>query len=69
MVFVISISELGLWVAVSAIVMLMVSEVASPYYGRMNFLLELKKLRMVAIAFGIAFIFIASTEIASIIYK
>lgn len=68
MVFVLSLWDLGLWLAVSSIVILVASEVASPYYGRVNMLLELKKLRMVGIAFGIVFMFIASIKIASIIY-
>ena len=66
MSFDISLWDLGIWFAFSSIIMLLVSEVVSPYYGRTNVLLEIKKMRKIAIGFGIAFIIIASLKAASL---
>ena len=68
MSFVLSLWDLGLWLAVSSILMLITSEVISPHYGRINMLLQFKRMRRVAIALGIAFLFISSLNIVSIIY-
>jgi len=46
--------------------MLMASEVAMPYYGRVNLLIDQKKLRIASIALGILFLLIAIMKIASI---
>jgi hypothetical protein len=64
MVLVPSLADLAVWFAVSAVLTLVASELLSPCY-RLNLLIEIKKLRMVAIGFGMTFIFIAAIEIAS----
>jgi hypothetical protein len=55
MVFAFSIWDLSLWVAGSSILMLIASEFISPYYGRMNTIIDQKKLRWFAVGFGITF--------------
>jgi len=64
--FAFSLWALGQWAGVSSIVMLMASEVAMPYYGRVNLLIDQKKLRIASIALGILFLLIAIMKIASI---
>ncbi|MEM2759469.1 MAG: hypothetical protein QXU32_02635 [Nitrososphaerales archaeon] len=69
MAFVFSLWDLGLLFAVSSVTMLVASEIVSPYYGRINLLIEVKKMRKIAILLGLAFLLIASLRIASIIYS
>ena len=69
MVFSFSLWDLGLWSAVTAVVILVGSEVASPYYGKVNILLDLRKLRIAAFALGLVFFLIVSLRITTIIYS
>ena len=50
--------DLSLWLAVAAIILLVTSELLSPYYGRTGILLNRRRLRMVAIM--IAFLFLVT---------
>ncbi len=56
MVFAFSIWDLSLWVAGSSILLLIASEFISPYYGRMNTIIDQKKLRLFGVGFGISFL-------------
>jgi len=67
MAFAISLWDLGLWLAVSSFLMLITSEISSPYYGRINLHIDLKRMRKIAIALGIAFLFVVSLKVISII--
>ena len=48
--------DVSLWLAVVAIILLITSELISPYYGRTNLLIEKKNLRTVSLIVGIMFI-------------
>ena len=50
--------DLSLWTAIIAIILLVTSELLSPYYGRTGLLIDKKRLRMVALI--VALIFLAS---------
>jgi len=63
MAFVFSFWDLALWFASSALVMLVASELLAPYFGRKNVAIDVKKLRMIAIIFSLAFIFTVSVRI------
>ncbi|MEM4635852.1 MAG: hypothetical protein QXL44_08220 [Candidatus Nitrosocaldus sp.] len=59
--------DIGLWLAVSSIILLITSELLAPYYGRMKMLIDVKRLRIVAIGSGLAFLVIAAIRISTII--
>lgn len=63
MSFDISLWDIGLLAAGCSLVVLLVSEVLSPHYGKMNVLLDLKKLRLSAAAFVIAFLAIGIVNV------
>jgi VIT1/CCC1 family predicted Fe2+/Mn2+ transporter len=55
--FPLSVSDIGLWLAVTAIILLVTSELLSSSTGRLgNVAIEKKRLRLVALALGIAFL-------------
>jgi hypothetical protein len=54
--FPLSISDIGLWLAVTAIILLVTSELLSSSTGKLgNVAIEKKRLRLVALALGIGF--------------
>lgn len=50
--------DLSLWTAIIAIILLVTSELLSPYYGRTGLLIDKKRLRIVALI--VALIFLAT---------
>jgi hypothetical protein len=61
MSFPLSFLDLSLWLAVTAIILLITSEMISPYYGKANIRLDRKRLRN--LAFGVAILFLATMAI------
>ncbi len=59
--------DLSLWLAVTAIILLATSELISPYHGRTNILVDKKKLRRAAITVGILFLTTVAIRIYQII--
>jgi hypothetical protein len=54
--FPLSVSDIGLWLAVTAIILLITSELLSSSTGKLgNVAIEKKRLRLTALTFGIAF--------------
>ena len=53
MQFVLTFWHITLWLAVSAMILLVTAELSSPYHGRTNLTLDSKKLKQAAIAAGI----------------
>ena len=62
-----SIDELSLLFAVSALVLLVTSELISPYYGKVNLSIDRKKLRNCAIVFAILFLATVAAKIAELL--
>jgi len=58
MSFPLGFSDLSLWTAVVAIILLITSELLSPYYGRTGILLNRRRLRFAALI--VAFIFLGT---------
>lgn len=58
MAFPLGLWDLSLWTAIIAIMLLVTSELLSPYYGRTGLLIDKRRLRMVAII--VALIFLAT---------
>lgn len=48
--------DLGLWLAVTAIILLATSELISPYYGTTSLVIEKKRLKHVSLVCGILFL-------------
>jgi hypothetical protein len=65
MVLAVSIWDIGLWIAISSVMMLLASEVLSPYYGRTNILIKQKTMRRLGLGFFIAFFLITFMRITS----
>ena len=65
--FPLSFWDISLWLAVTAIVLLITSELISPYYGKANILINKKRLRNVALTTGILFLITVAIRIYGII--
>lgn len=63
----VDIAELSILFAVTAIILLVTSELISPYNRRINILLNRKRLRRVAIIFSIFFLATVALKIIEII--
>jgi len=59
--------DISLWLAVTAIVLLITSELISPYYGRTNLLINKKRLKNTALTVSILFLATVTIRIANII--
>ncbi len=59
MTFAISLWDLGLWAAISSILLAVASEAGMFHYSRLNIVIELKRMRIVAAALGIFVVFTA----------
>jgi len=65
--FPLSFWDLSLWLAVTAIILLITSELISPYYGRTNILINKKRLRNAALTMGVLFLITVAIRIYGII--
>ena len=65
--FPLSFWDLSLWLAVTAIILLITSELISPYYGRTNLLVNKKRLKNVALLVSILFLITVAIRIYGII--
>lgn len=54
--FPLSFWDISLWLAVTAIVLLMTSELISPYYGKTGILINKKRLRNAALSLSVLFL-------------
>ena len=67
MQFPISFWDLGLWIAVTAIILLITAELTSPYNTQANILIDNNKLEKAALTMGILFLITVAIHIYSII--
>lgn len=67
MQFPLTLWDISLWLAVTAIILLATSELISPYYGRINLIIKKKQLREVALIIGVLFLFTVAIRIYGII--
>jgi len=56
MPFPLGFDDISLWLAIVSIVLLVTSELLSPYYGKTNTRVDKKKLRKIALATSILFL-------------
>jgi len=59
--------DLSLWLAITAIILLITSEMLSPSYGKINIHINKKKLKNVAFAVSILFLATVTIRIISIV--
>ena len=69
MTFPLDTDDISLLFAVTALILLVTSELLSPYYGKINFRINRKRLRNVAILFSILFLATVVIKIAEIVLK
>jgi hypothetical protein len=65
--FPLNFSDISLWLAVTAIILLVTSELISPYYGKTNLLINKKRLRNISLAVSTLFLATVVIRIISII--
>jgi len=65
--FLLSFSDISLWLAITAVVLLVTSELISPYYGRTRLLINKKRLRNAALTVSTLFLVTVAIRIVSII--
>lgn len=65
--FPLTLEGISLWLAFTAIILLITSEIISPYYGRTTILIDRRRLRTIALIVGILFLFTVFIEIYQII--
>lgn len=65
--FPLSFWDISLWLAVTAIILLITSELTSPYYGKTNLLINKKRLKNVALTTGTLFLITVAMRIYEII--
>ena len=59
--------DISLWLAITAIILLVTSELISPHYGRINVVIDKKRLKNVALTVGILFLCTVALRIYGII--
>jgi hypothetical protein len=67
MQFPLSFWDISLWLAVTAIILLITSELLSPYYGKTSLLIERRRLRTAALTVGLLFMFTVFIRIYQIV--
>jgi hypothetical protein len=65
--FPLSFWDISLWLAITAIILLITSELISPYYGKTNLLINKKRLRNVVIIVSTLFLITVAIRVATII--
>ena len=65
--FPLSFRDISLWLAVTAIILLITSELTSPYYGKTNLSINKKRLKNTALTMGILFLITVAIRIYEII--
>lgn len=65
--FPLSFWDISLWLAVTAIILLITSELTSPYYGKTNLLINKKRLKNAALTMGVLFLITVAMRIYEII--
>jgi hypothetical protein len=65
--FPLSFWDISLWLAITAVILLIASELISPYYGKTRLLINKKRLRNLGLAVSTLFIITVAIRIATII--
>jgi hypothetical protein len=65
--FPLSFWDISLWLAVTSIILLVTSELISPYYGKTNLLINKKRLKNISLTVSILFLITVAIRIINII--
>jgi hypothetical protein len=65
--FPLSLWDISLWLAITAIILLVASELVSPYYAKTNLIINKKRLRNVALTVSSLFLITVAMRIFDII--
>jgi hypothetical protein len=68
MSFPLELDDLSLWLAITAIMLFITSELLPPHYGRINIYINRKRLRNVALAVSILFLATVAIRIINMIF-
>jgi len=68
MQFPLSFWDISLWLAITAIILLISAEMLSPYYGKINIRIDRKRLRNVAFVVSILFLVTVAVRIINIFF-
>lgn len=60
-------NDISLWLAITAIILLITAELISPHYGQANLLIDKRNLRKAALVTGILFLATVAIRICEII--
>jgi hypothetical protein len=63
MAFIISFLDVALWLAIISIIVLVMSEMLSPYHGRVKMRINLSRLRRASMMSGVVFFSLAAVRI------
>jgi hypothetical protein len=69
MQFPLSFWDISLWLAVTSIILLITSELISPYYGRTNLPINKRRLKNVSLSLGALFLVTVAIRIIGILYS
>ena len=67
MQFPLTFNDISLWLAVTAIILLITAELVSPHYGQANLTIDKRRLRTTALIIGLLFMFTVVIRIYGII--
>jgi len=67
MTFPLGLWDISLWLAITAIILLITSELLSPYYGRASIYINKKRLRNAALTVSLLFLATVAIRIISIV--
>lgn len=67
MQFPLTFTDISTWLAITAIILLITSELISPHYGQTNLLINKRKLRTTALIIGILFMVTVALRIVQIV--
>jgi hypothetical protein len=69
MSFPLSFSDISVWLASTSIILLITTELVSPYYGQTKLLINKKRLKNIALALGILFLITIVINAIGMIYS
>ncbi len=67
MQFPLTFDDISLWLAITAIILLITAELTSPHYGQVNMLIDKRRLRTTALIMGLLFMVTVAIRIYGII--
>jgi hypothetical protein len=67
MTFPLGLWDISLWLAITAVILLITSEMLSPHYGRINMRIDRKKLKNAALTVSVLFLVTVAIKIINLI--